>query len=76
VALNPSSGRAFGLILPSMTVESLSIFAEEFRGWLGENGEAEAETVLILDGAGSHRSGKVSYGGIAKLDFIHFLKTF
>jgi hypothetical protein len=28
-AINPSSGRAFGLILPAMTVESLAVFVEE-----------------------------------------------
>ncbi len=66
VALNPSSGRAFGLILPSMTVESMRLFIREFRLWLKENGEAEAETQFILDGAGSHRSEKVSYGLMEK----------
>jgi transposase len=66
VAINPASGRAFGLILPSMTLDSMSVFIKEFRGWLSDNGEFEADTVLILDGAGSHRSDKVEYGGIAK----------
>lgn len=66
VAINPSSGRAFGLILPSMTVESMTIFAREFRRWLEENGETESETLLILDGAGAHRSEKVEYGEIDK----------
>ncbi len=66
VAINPSSGRAFGLILPSMTVESMSLFIEEFRRWLKENGEAEAETQLILDGAGAQRSARVSYGLMEK----------
>lgn len=65
-AVNPSSGRAFGLILPSMTVESLKAFVREFRRFLKENGEAEAETLLIFDGAGSHRSEKVIYGEITK----------
>lgn len=66
VALNPSSGRAFGLILPSMTVESMSIFVREFRLWLTQSGEAESETLLVLDGAGAHRSGRISYGAIEK----------
>ncbi len=53
-AVNPLSGRAFGLILPSMTVESMTVFAREFRRWLKSNGEVEAATVLVLDGAGAH----------------------
>lgn len=66
VAINPSSGRAFGLILPSMTLESMKVFVKEFRRWLKESGEDEAETLLILDQAGSHRSDKLEYGGIEK----------
>lgn len=65
-AINPSSGRAFGLILPSMTLESMTVFVGEFRHWLKSNGEVEAETVLVLDGAGAHRSEKVSYGWLEK----------
>lgn len=65
-AVNPSSGRAFGLILPSMTVESMTVFIREFRFWLETGGEAESDTLLILDGAGSHRSEKVDYGEIDK----------
>lgn len=65
-AVNPSSGRAFGLILPSMTLESMTVFAREFRRWLEDNGESEAATVLILDGAGAHRSERVSYGLLEK----------
>jgi len=63
-AVNPASGRAFGLILPSMTVESMTIFVDEFRSWLAANGETEADTLLIVDGAGAHRSERVSYGAI------------
>jgi len=37
-AVNPSSGRAFGLILPSVTLESMTVFAREFRRWLKSNG--------------------------------------
>jgi transposase len=66
VAINPSSGRAFGLILPSMTLESMKVFTKEFRLWLKANGEEEANTALILDGAGSHRSDKIEYGEIEK----------
>jgi transposase len=66
VAVNPSSGRAFGLILPSMTAESMKVFMREFRCWLEAGGEAEAGTLLVLDGAGSHRSEKVDYGEIVK----------
>lgn len=66
VALNPASGRAFGLLLPSMTVESMSAFVREFRRWLTENGEAEVETRLVLDGAGAHRSERVNYGWMEK----------
>ncbi len=65
-AVNPSSGRAFGLILPSMTVESMTVFIEEFRSWLAANGELEADTLLVLDGAGSHRSERISYGTMDK----------
>lgn len=65
-AVNPASGRACGLILPALTVESLTIFVAEFRAWLAANGEAEAETMLVLDGAGAHRSERISYGGIDK----------
>ncbi len=65
-AVNPLSGRAFGLILPAMTVESMIIFVREFRRWLKSNGEVEAATVLVLDGAGAHRSERVSYGKVEK----------
>jgi len=65
-AVNPASGRAFGLILPSMTLESMKVFVREFRRWLKDNGEMEAETLLVLDGAGSHRSERVSYGKVDK----------
>ncbi len=44
----------------------MTVFVGEFRRWLEENGELEAATVLILDGAGSHRSEKVSYGLLEK----------
>ena len=65
-AVNPASGELFGLILPSMTVESMKVFVEEFRRWLKSNGTAETETRLILDGAGAHRSGRISYGKLDK----------
>lgn len=65
-AVNPASGRAFGLILPSMTVESMTVFVGEFRSWLAANGEDEADTLLVLDGAGAHRSERISYGAIVK----------
>lgn len=65
-AVNPASGRVFGLILPAMTLESLKVFVREFRSWIKDNGEAETDTVLILDGAGSHRSERVNYGEIDK----------
>lgn len=38
----------------------------EFRLWLKQSGEAEAATLLVLDGAGAHRSEKVSYGAMTK----------
>ena len=66
IALNPASGELFGLIVPAMTVESMSVFVREFRLWLEENGEAEADTLLVLDGAGAHRSERVSYGLMEK----------
>lgn len=66
VAVNPLSGQAFGLILPSMTVESMTVFVREFRQWLKTGGEEEAATLLILDGAGSHKSERVDYGGLTK----------
>ncbi len=65
-AVNPASGELFGLILPLMTVESMKVFVEEFRRWLKSNGTAETETRLILDGAGAHRSGRISYGKLDK----------
>ena len=65
-AVNPASGELFGLILPSMTVESMKVFVEEFRRWLKSNGTAETETRLILDGAGAHRSERISYGKLDK----------
>lgn len=49
-----------------MTVESMSVFMREFRVWLKENGEREAETQFIFDGAGSHRSERISYGLMEK----------
>ena len=66
VAINPASGRTFGWILPSMTVESMTVFVRQLRHWLEACGEAETDTVLILDGAGSHRSQKIDYGEIDK----------
>lgn len=65
-AINPSSGRAFGLILPSKTVESMTVFIGEFRRRLEENGEVESKNLLILDGAGWHRSERVGYGELEK----------
>ena len=65
-AVNPASGELFGLILPSMTVASMTVFVEEFRRWLKSNGTAETETRLILDGAGAHRSERISYGKLDK----------
>ena len=66
VAINPACGRAFGLILPSMTLESMKVFTGGFQLWLKERGENEANTTLILDGAGSHQSDKVEYGELEK----------
>lgn len=66
VAVNPGSGRAFGLILPSMTVECMTVFVREFRQWLTVRGQQETATLLVMDGAGSHKSGRVDYGGLSK----------
>lgn len=66
VAINPASGNLFGLILPSMAVESMTVFTREFRLWLKARGEDEGKTVLVLDGAGAHRSERVKYGAIEK----------
>lgn len=44
----------------------MKVFVREFRRWLKDNGEREAETLLVLDGAGSHRSERVSYGKVDK----------
>lgn len=50
-AICPLSGDLFALLLPSMKKECFEIFVREFQKHLQE----DEETLMILDGAGSHQ---------------------
>lgn len=52
-ALCPFTGDLFGLLLPNMRKECFAVFLSEFQKHLLE---PEAETLIILDGAGSHQA--------------------
>ena len=53
VAINPVTGDVQMLILPNMTQESFQVFLDEFAK------AVKAESILITDGAGAHRSNKL-----------------
>jgi hypothetical protein len=55
VALNPSTGEFFALILPDMTIESFQSFLDELTGFIGE----QSRICLITDGAAAQRTIKV-----------------
>ncbi len=55
-AICPFTGDLFGLLLPWMKKECFEIFLKEFQRQLPET----AETLMILDGAGSHQQSVVS----------------
>ncbi len=50
-AICPFTGDLFGLLLPSMKKECFEIFINEFQSRLVE----KRETLMIVDGAGSHQ---------------------
>lgn len=56
VAVEPATGESFCLYMPNLKGESFEVFLHK----LGE-AYPEEETVLVLDGAPSHRSGKVDW---------------
>ena len=67
-AICPFSGDLFALLLPSMKKECFKIFVEQFERHLvrqptepePEAGAERAETLLIVDGAGSHQESVLS----------------
>lgn len=52
-AVRPATGDNLGLILPTVSTETMQIFLDEFATHLA----ADAHAVLVLDGAGWHASG-------------------
>jgi transposase len=52
-AVRPATGDTMGLILPTVSTETMQIFLDEFAARLA----ADAQAVLVLDGAGWHGSG-------------------
>ena len=52
VALKPTTGELFALIVPDMTVESFQAFVDEFIKFVGR----QTFVRLITDGAAAHRS--------------------
>lgn len=55
-AVEPATGESFSLYMPNLTGESFEVFLRKFC-----EAYPEEETVLVLDGAPSHRSGKVDW---------------
>ena len=53
-AINPYSGDVFCLMLPSMSKECFTVFLQEFIRYRQQS--YQQQTVLILDGAGSHHA--------------------
>ncbi len=56
VALEPKTGNSFFLLLPRIDSTCLQLFADRFGKYIGER-----KVGLVLDGAGSHRSGDVHW---------------
>lgn len=60
-AICPFTGDLFCLMLPNMKRECFEIFIEEFQAHLSrQQPRLLAETLMILDGAGSHQESVVS----------------
>jgi transposase len=59
-AICPFTGDLFCLLLPNMKKECFEIFIREFQAHLASKPEQATETLLILDGAGSHQEMAVS----------------
>ena len=64
-AICPFTGELFGLLLPSMKKECFEIFLEEFLDSLLP---PTAETLMILDGAGSHQQSVVGENSGLRLE--------
>lgn len=64
-AICPFSGDLFGLLLPSMKKECFEIFIKEFLDWLPPSG---GQTLMILDGAGSHQQSVVGENSSLRLE--------
>ncbi len=60
-AICPFTGDLFALLLPSMKKQCFQIFINEFQSQLPERAPAK-ETLMILDGAGSHQQSVVGEG--------------
>lgn len=75
-AICPFSGDLFALLLPSMKKECFKIFVEQFERHLvrqptepePEAGAERAETLLIVDGAGSHQESVLSANSRLRLE--------
>lgn len=64
-AICPFTGDLFGLLLPSMKKECFEIFIKEFLDWLPPQSE---QTLMILDGAGSHQQSIVGENSSLRLE--------
>ncbi len=49
-AVEPQTGSAFGLVLPRVSTEAMSLFLAQFAATL----EPDTQAVVVLDGAGWH----------------------
>lgn len=64
VAINPVTGDVQMLILPNMTEESFQVFLDEFAK------AVKAESILITDGAGAHRSNNLKVAEKIDLELL------
>jgi transposase len=65
-AICPFTGDLFGLLLPSMKKECFEIFVKEFLDWLAHS--SSEQTLMILDGAGSHQQSAVDEDSSLRLE--------
>lgn len=66
-AICPFTGDLFCLLLPNMKKQCFEIFLREFQAHLGCQQEKPPETLLILDGAGSHQETAVGENSLLHL---------
>lgn len=69
-AICPFTGDLFALMLPTMKKECFEIFVREFEAHLRQRlrqEEKEEETLLIVDGAGSHQESTLGEASILHL---------